>query len=47
MLPEYWTELPYKELLEKKLHSALIEVRERLAERKLLEIGTHWDENTK
>jgi predicted nuclease of restriction endonuclease-like (RecB) superfamily len=36
MVAEYWTSLPSKELLEKKLHSALIEVRERLAERKLL-----------
>jgi predicted nuclease of restriction endonuclease-like (RecB) superfamily len=40
MVAEYWTELPPKELLEKKLHTALIEVRERLAERKLLEEGT-------
>lgn len=31
MVAEYWTELPPKELLEKKLHNALIEVRERLA----------------
>lgn len=37
MVAEYWTSLPPKELLEKKLHSALIEVRERLAERKLLQ----------
>jgi predicted nuclease of restriction endonuclease-like (RecB) superfamily len=37
MVAEYWTSLPPKELLEKKLHSALIEVRERLAERKFLE----------
>lgn len=36
MVAEYWTELPPKELLEKKLHNALIEVRERLAARKLL-----------
>jgi predicted nuclease of restriction endonuclease-like (RecB) superfamily len=36
MVSEYWTELPPKKLLEEKLHSALIEVRERLAERKLL-----------
>lgn len=35
MVAEYWTNLPPKKLLEKKLHSALIEVRERLAERKL------------
>jgi predicted nuclease of restriction endonuclease-like (RecB) superfamily len=37
MVAEYWTELPPKELLEKKLHSALIEVRERLAGKKILE----------
>ena len=37
MVAEYWTNLPPKELLEQKLHKALIEVRERLAERKLLE----------
>ncbi len=37
MVAEYWTNLPPKELLEQKLHNALIEVRERLAERKLLE----------
>ncbi|MBL4901763.1 DUF1016 family protein [Desulfocapsa sp. AH-315-G09] len=37
MVSEYWTSLPPKELLEKKLHTALIEVRERLATRKLLE----------
>lgn len=36
MVAEYWTSLPPKELLERKLHSALIEVRERLAERELL-----------
>ena len=36
MVAEYWTELPPKGLLEEKLHSALIEVRERFAERKLL-----------
>lgn len=36
MVAEYWTSLPPKELLEEKLHNALIEVRERLAERKLL-----------
>ncbi|MCW7753444.1 PDDEXK nuclease domain-containing protein [Desulfobotulus sp. H1] len=35
MVAEYWTELPPKKLLEEKLHNALIEVRERLAERKL------------
>ncbi|MCX6856044.1 MAG: PDDEXK nuclease domain-containing protein [Verrucomicrobia bacterium] len=37
MVAEYWTSLPPKELLEKKLHSAFIEVRERLAERKSFE----------
>ncbi len=36
MVAEYWTNLPPKELLEKKLHTALIEVRARLAERRLL-----------
>jgi predicted nuclease of restriction endonuclease-like (RecB) superfamily len=40
MVAEYWTELPPKELLEKKLHSALIEVRERLAEQKFLDEGS-------
>ena len=39
MVTEYWTNLPPKKLLEEKLHSALIEVRERLAERGLLEGG--------
>ncbi|NCC49731.1 MAG: DUF1016 domain-containing protein [Spartobacteria bacterium] len=39
MVAEYWTSLPPKKLLEEKLHSALIEVRERLAERRLLESG--------
>ncbi|MBK8453258.1 MAG: DUF1016 family protein [Thiofilum sp.] len=37
MVAEYWTCLPSRKLLEEKLHSALIEVRERLAERRLLE----------
>ena len=37
MVAEYWTSLPPKKLLEEKLHNALIEVRERLAERKALE----------
>jgi len=41
MVAEYWTSLPPKELLEEKLHNALIEVRERLAERKLLEERNH------
>jgi len=33
MVAEYWTELPPKELLEKKLHTAMIEIKARLAER--------------
>lgn len=37
MVAEYWTELPSKEVLENKLHTALIEIQTRLAERKLLE----------
>jgi predicted nuclease of restriction endonuclease-like (RecB) superfamily len=37
LVAEYWTELPSKELLEKKLHAALIEIRERLAARKAAE----------
>lgn len=45
MVAEYWTELPPKELLEKKLHSALIEVRERLAERRLLDSGEQDNED--
>lgn len=40
MVAEYWTALPSKGVLEEKLHNALIEVRERLAERKLLEGGS-------
>lgn len=36
MVAEYWTKLPPKKLLEEKLHQALVEVRERLAGRKLL-----------
>lgn len=43
MVAEYWTSLPPKELLEEKLHNALIEVRERLAERKLLETESEDD----
>ncbi len=39
MVAEYWTDLPPKKLLEEKLHNALIEVRERLNERKLLNSG--------
>ena len=41
MVAEYWTNLPPKKLLEEKLQSALIEVRERLAEQKTLEAD--WD----
>ena len=37
MVAEYWTTLPPKKLLEEKLHTALIEVQERLATRKLME----------
>lgn len=37
MVAEYWTELPPKELLEKKLHTAMIEIKARLAERKRIE----------
>ena len=36
MVAEYWTELPPKKELEKKLHSALIEVRERFDRKKML-----------
>jgi len=35
MVAEYWTELPPKEMLEQKIHQALIEARERMARRKL------------
>jgi hypothetical protein len=37
MVAEYWTELPPKQLLEKRLHSALIEAKERLERKKLFE----------
>ena len=37
MVAEYWTELPAKAVLEEKLHTALIEIRERLAEQKHIE----------
>jgi predicted nuclease of restriction endonuclease-like (RecB) superfamily len=37
MVAEYWTELPPKEELEKKLHQLLIEARERIEKRKSLE----------
>jgi len=36
MVAEYWTELPTKKELEKKLHQALIEARENIEKRKLL-----------
>ncbi|HAR62124.1 MAG TPA: DUF1016 domain-containing protein [Candidatus Margulisbacteria bacterium] len=36
MVAEYWTELPPKKELEKRLHEALIEARERIARRNLL-----------
>jgi len=36
MVAEYWTELPPKKELEKKLHTALIQAKERLERRKLL-----------
>ncbi|QEN03374.1 DUF1016 domain-containing protein [Thiospirochaeta perfilievii] len=36
MVAKYWTNLPPKEILEEKLHNALIEVRQRLEERKYL-----------
>ncbi len=35
MVAEYWTELPPKNLLEEKLHQAVIEVKERLARKRL------------
>lgn len=37
MVAEYWTELPPKAVLEEKLHTALIEIRERLAGQKHIE----------
>lgn len=37
MVAEYWTELPPKAVLESKLHTALIEIQERLAEQKYIE----------
>ena len=33
MVAEYWTELPPKELLEKKLHTAFLEVKARIESR--------------
>lgn len=35
MVAEYWTELPSKEVLERKLHQALLAARERISQRKL------------
>ena len=35
MVAEYWTELPPKAVLERKLQQALIEARERIARKKL------------
>lgn len=37
MVAEYWTELPPKKQLEQKIHSILIEARERIARKKMLE----------
>jgi hypothetical protein len=37
MVAEYWTELPAKKELEQKLHELLIEARERLKMKKLLD----------
>jgi len=37
MVAEYWTELPAKNVLEEKLHQAVIEAKERIARRKLIE----------
>ncbi len=36
MVAEYWTELPSRKELEKKIHQALIETKERFECRKLL-----------
>lgn len=35
MVAEYWTELPPKEMLEQKIHQAMVEARERIARKKL------------
>ncbi|MBI9060149.1 MAG: DUF1016 family protein [Labilibaculum sp.] len=37
MVAEYWTELPPKKLLEERLHKAVAEVKERIANRKLID----------
>lgn len=39
MVAEYWTDLPPKKLLEQKLHDALIDVRERIESKRILEGG--------
>ena len=36
MVAEYWTELPPKELLEKRLHQALIEAKDRIEKKKMI-----------
>ncbi|GHV74590.1 hypothetical protein AGMMS49940_18920 [Spirochaetia bacterium] len=38
MVAEYWTDLPPKKELEEKVHTLLIEARERLESRKLLSV---------
>ena len=37
MVAEYWKELPSKKELEQKIHSLLIETRERMQRQKLIE----------
>lgn len=37
MVAEYWTELPPKKELEKKIHNIFIEAKERIERQKLLE----------
>lgn len=37
MVAEYWTELPSKKELQKKIHSILVEAKERIERKKLLE----------
>jgi len=37
LVAEYWTELPQKEILEKKLHQTLVEARERIERRQIRE----------
>ena len=45
VVAEYWTELPPKQQLERQIHQSLIEARERLAARRLLDSpGTNSDE---